>query len=85
MADVSPFMRMPREIRLMIYGLLFDDKENRVLEIRNESAQQFKERGSSLRTSYNVLGRRDTSIGASNLDRLIIEQQIFLNLCLLEF
>jgi hypothetical protein len=57
MADESPFMRVPSEIRLMIYGLLFNDKDNQTLEFRNESAQQYKERTSALRTSYNVLGQ----------------------------
>lgn len=57
MSQLPPFMRIPSEIRLMIYHLLLDDKNNQVLEIRNECPDDFKKRSSISRTSYNVLGR----------------------------
>jgi hypothetical protein len=53
----APFMRIPSEIRLVIYHLLLDDKDNEVLEIRNEDPDDFKNRISTSRTCYNVLGR----------------------------
>jgi len=49
-------MRIPSEIRLMIYELLFDDKGHKVLEIRNDSPELYKNRKSHNRTEYRVLG-----------------------------
>jgi len=48
------FERIPGEIRLMIYGLLLNDKGNQILEIRNESFHRFATRSQLLRTTYNV-------------------------------
>lgn len=50
-------MRIPSEIRLMIYDLLFDDKSQKTLEIRNRSPDECKRREKPHRTSYRVLGR----------------------------
>lgn len=48
-------MRIPGEIRVLIYHLLLDDKGNQVLEIRNEDPEQFKGRSPISRSKYNVL------------------------------
>ncbi|KAH6678087.1 hypothetical protein B0J14DRAFT_314808 [Halenospora varia] len=54
----SPFMSLPSEIRLEIYKLLFNDKGNKVLEVRNEDPDLYKRRAAPLhRTSYRVIGR----------------------------
>lgn len=50
-------MRIPSEIRLMIYNLLLNDKDNKILEIRNQSPQEYGKRIAPFRTSYNVLAR----------------------------
>ena len=55
--EEPPFMRIPSEIRLMIYDLLLNDKGNKVLEFRNEEPDKYNKRASTIRTSYNVLGR----------------------------
>lgn len=55
--ELSPFLRIPSEIRLMIYDLLFDDKHQKTLEIRNRSPDEYKRRQKPYRTSYRVLGR----------------------------
>lgn len=52
-----PLMRMPIEVRLMIYSLLLDDNGNCVLEFRNESHEAYKQRNATIRTCYNLLGR----------------------------
>ncbi|QSZ30426.1 hypothetical protein DSL72_004949 [Monilinia vaccinii-corymbosi] len=58
MADTgspSPFMRMPSEIRAMIYGLLFDDGNNKVFEIRSQDPDVYASRANlPLRSSYGV-------------------------------
>jgi len=51
------FMRIPSEIRLMIYDLLFDDKNEKIFEIRNEDPDLYKRRNGHSRTGYRVLGR----------------------------
>ena len=56
-ADLSPFMSIPSEIRLIIYGLLFDDKSQKTFEIRNQSPDVYKRRDKPFRTSYRVLGK----------------------------
>jgi hypothetical protein len=53
----SPFMLLPGEIRLAIYHLLLDDKNNRIFEIRNEDPEVYQRRAAPSRTSYRVLGR----------------------------
>jgi hypothetical protein len=53
-------MRIPSEIRLMIYHLLLDDQGNKTIEIRNESPDRFKKRTLISRTSYNVIERNLT-------------------------
>jgi len=50
-------MRIPSEIRLMIYDLLFDDKGQKTLEIRNRAPEEYKRRAKPHRTTYRVLGR----------------------------
>ncbi|KAG4440279.1 hypothetical protein IFR05_004240 [Cadophora sp. M221] len=58
MADEqSPFMRVPSEIRLMIYSLLFDNRNERTFEIRNQDPQVYRRRSSHVRTQYRVLSR----------------------------
>lgn len=57
MADECPFMRIPGEIRLMIYDLLFDDRNQQVLQIRNEDPDVYKTRLPHRRTTYRTLGR----------------------------
>ncbi|KAI9644589.1 hypothetical protein NHQ30_006610 [Ciborinia camelliae] len=58
MADTkspSPFMRIPPEVRVMIYKLLFDDKNNKVFEIRNQNPNAYANRANRpLRSSYGV-------------------------------
>jgi len=53
----SPLLRIPSEIRLMIYDLLFDDKGHRTFEIRHESPKAYKGLGPHRRTSYRILTR----------------------------
>ena len=55
--DLPYFMRIPSEIRLMIYDLLFDDKNQKTLEIRNRAPDDYKRRAKPFRTSYRVLGK----------------------------
>lgn len=55
--DPSYFMRVPSEIRLMIYDILFDDKNQKTLEIRNQDPEAYKRRAKPFRTSYRVIGR----------------------------
>lgn len=57
MEDDSAFMRIPSEIRLMIYDLLFDDRNQRLFHIRNEDPDIYKRRQPHRRTGYRVLGR----------------------------
>ncbi|KAF4630363.1 hypothetical protein G7Y89_g7780 [Cudoniella acicularis] len=58
MAHIQPpFMRLPCELRLQIYNLLFDDKNNKIFEIRNEDPEVFKRRDAPKRTAYRVIGR----------------------------
>jgi len=57
MADESAFMRIPSEIRLMIYDLLFDDRNQRIFQIRNEDPDIYKTRQPHKRTGYRTLGR----------------------------
>ncbi|KAG0649603.1 hypothetical protein D0Z07_4021 [Hyphodiscus hymeniophilus] len=55
--NLSPFLCVPSEIRLMIYDLLFDDKGQKTLEIRNQSPDEYRHREKPFRTSYRVLGK----------------------------
>jgi hypothetical protein len=57
MADPSPFMRIPSEIRLMIYDLLLDDHGHKTFEIRNEESLEYRARGSHKRTGYQIMAR----------------------------
>jgi hypothetical protein len=41
----------------MIYDLLFDDKHQKTLEIRNRSPDEYRRRQKPFRTSYRVLGK----------------------------
>jgi len=50
-------MRIPSEIRLMIYALLFDDNDHKTIEIRNRAPEDYKRRVIPHRTSYRVLGK----------------------------
>jgi hypothetical protein len=50
-------MRVPSEIRLLIYDLLFDDRNQKTLEIRNRPPEEYKRRAKPHRTTYRVLGR----------------------------
>jgi hypothetical protein len=54
--DSSIFMRVPAEVRLMIYDILLDDRGNRTISIRSESTEAYKAGGQHRRTSYRVLG-----------------------------
>lgn len=58
MADAespSPFMRIPSEIRIMIYNLLLDDKDNRIFDIRSQEPDVYARRPSPpYRSSYGV-------------------------------
>lgn len=53
----SPLLRIPGEIRLMIYDLLFNDYGQKVFEIRNEDPDIYSRRGLHARTMYRVQGR----------------------------
>lgn len=54
----SPFMRIPSEIRLLIYEHLFQDGGQRVFEIRNCDPEIYKRRKDShKRKEYRILGR----------------------------
>jgi hypothetical protein len=55
--EQSPLLRIPSEIRLMIYELLFNDNQQTIFEIRNEDPDVYKRRSSHARASYRVLGR----------------------------
>jgi len=58
MAELQPpFMRVPGEIRLMIYNLLFDDHNHKTFEIRNEDVEEYQNRSPHKRSGYRVLGR----------------------------
>ncbi|KUJ07568.1 uncharacterized protein LY89DRAFT_357804 [Mollisia scopiformis] len=57
MADESPFMRIPSEIRLMIYELLFIDNSQRVFQIRNQDPETYKNQPHHQRTGYRIIGR----------------------------
>jgi hypothetical protein len=57
MAEQSPFMRIPGEVRLMIYSLLLDDHSQKIFEIRNEDSLRYKARGPHKRTVYRVMAR----------------------------
>ncbi|ESZ96430.1 hypothetical protein SBOR_3162 [Sclerotinia borealis F-4128] len=51
----SPFMSIPSEIRVMIYELLFDDKNNKVFEIRSQNPDVYANRANHpLRSSYAI-------------------------------
>ena len=50
-------MRLPSEIRLMIYDLLFDDRKQKTLEIRHRTPEDYKRRATPYRTTYRVLSR----------------------------
>jgi hypothetical protein len=52
--DESPLLRIPAEIRLLIYEHLFDDRGHRTLSIRNRSRLATKQDGLR-RTSYRVI------------------------------
>ncbi|KAH7308282.1 hypothetical protein BKA65DRAFT_176594 [Rhexocercosporidium sp. MPI-PUGE-AT-0058] len=55
--ELSPFMRVPSEIRLMIYSLLFDDRNERTFEIRNQDPETYKRQDPHVRSQYRVLSR----------------------------
>lgn len=51
-------MNLPSEIRLEIYQLLFNDKGNKILEIRNDEPEVYKRHDAPpSRTSYRVISR----------------------------
>lgn len=49
-------MRVPVEMRLMIYNLLLDDGGNKTLTFGSEPPEIYKKRPKPLRTSYYILG-----------------------------
>lgn len=51
-----PFLKVPAEIRLMIYDLLLDDGGNKTLSFRSEPPDLYKTRSKHRRTSYFILG-----------------------------
>lgn len=52
---LPPLMRIPSEIRIMIYELLFDDKNNKVFEIRSQKPDAYASRANRpLRSSYGI-------------------------------
>jgi hypothetical protein len=55
--EPSALLRIPGEIRLMIYQLIFDDHNHKTFEIRNENPNIYKRREKLSRSSYWVLGR----------------------------
>ena len=57
MAEQSPFMRIPSEIRLIIYDLLLDDRGHKTFEIRNEDSLEYRARASHKRTGYRIMAR----------------------------
>ncbi|PMD63966.1 uncharacterized protein K444DRAFT_626209 [Hyaloscypha bicolor E] len=57
MAEQSPFMRIPSEIRLIIYTLLLNDHGHKTFEIRNEDSLKYRARGPHKRTIYRVVAR----------------------------
>jgi hypothetical protein len=77
MADEqSPFLRIPSEIRLMIYGLLFNDHGQKVFEIRNDDPEAYKRRNPHQRTGYRILGRDLNRQSRPTTYRLITETEI---------
>jgi hypothetical protein len=50
-------MRIPSEIRFMIYDLLLDDHGNKTFEIRNEESLKYRARGAHIRRGYQILAR----------------------------
>lgn len=78
MADQqSPFMRLPSEIRLEIYSLLFNDKNHSTLEIRTEDPEIFKKRQEGrCRSSYRILGNGLARQSLATTYRLISDVDI---------
>src|SRR6187402_2297741 len=74
--EPSPFMRIPSEVRLMIYDFLFDDRNQRTFEIRNEDPELYKRRGSHRRTGYRILGRDLLRQSKPTTYRLITDVEI---------
>jgi hypothetical protein len=57
MSNLPYFLRVPTEIRVMIYELLFDDKNQKTLEIRNRAPAEYTRRQKPFRTSYRIIGK----------------------------
>ncbi|KAI1107629.1 hypothetical protein F4804DRAFT_296598 [Jackrogersella minutella] len=55
--DVSPLMRAPAEIRMMIYAYLFDDGGNKQLRIQNAGASKLSKTEGRIRSRYYMLER----------------------------
>ncbi|KAI2616520.1 hypothetical protein GGR54DRAFT_227980 [Hypoxylon sp. NC1633] len=55
--EVSPLMRVPAEVRMMIYAYLFDDGGNRQLQIQNAGADKLPKTEGRIRSRYYVLER----------------------------
>jgi hypothetical protein len=53
--NLSPLELLPSEVRLILYGLLLNDNDNKTLEIRNQRPIDYQERSSVFRTSYNII------------------------------
>lgn len=75
-AQQSPFMRLPSEIRLEIYSLLFNDKNHNTLEIRTEDPEIFKRQEGRCRSSYRVLGNGLARQSLATTYRLISDVDI---------
>ena len=73
----SPFLRMPSEIRLMIYNILFDNPGQKTFEIRNEDAETYQRRGIHQRTQYRILGRDLVRQSKPTTYHLITEADIY--------
>lgn len=69
-------MRIPSEIRLMIYELLFNDHNQKTFQIRNEHSDTYKVRPSHSRTGYRVLGRDLVRQSTPTTYRLINDVEI---------
>jgi len=54
--DLSYFMRIPSEIRLMVYDILLDDCCSKTFMIRSETVEAYRRRGQHRRTGYRVIG-----------------------------
>jgi hypothetical protein len=63
--SLPPLLRIPSEIRLLIYDLLLNGHNNKIFSIRTEQVENYAARVKHLRTDYRILGgqfRRESQL-----------------------